>query len=48
MPAITQQLTVGGFVLEIDSDRPIFTGLAGLFLHGSPSPQWIFAVYGTP
>jgi hypothetical protein len=35
--AITKQLKVGSFVLEIDSDRPIVAGLAGLFWHGSPS-----------
>jgi hypothetical protein len=35
--AITKQLKVGGFVLEIDGDRPIFAGLASLFGHGSPS-----------
>ena len=46
--AITKQLHVGGFVLEIDGDRPIFAGLAGLFWHGSPSRHWVFAVYDPP
>src|SRR5262249_50314957 len=27
--AIPQELKVGGFVLEIDGDRPVFAGLAG-------------------
>src|SRR5262252_8358134 len=31
--AITKQLKVGGFVLEIDGDRPVFAGLTG---SGSP------------
>ena len=46
--AITKQLKVGCFVLEIDSDRPIFAGLAGLFWHGAPSRHWGFAVDDTP
>jgi hypothetical protein len=34
--AITQQLKVGGFVLEIDGDRPIFAGRFGGLPHVSP------------
>ena len=35
--AITKQLKVGGFVLKIGGDSPIFAGLASLFWNGSPS-----------
>jgi hypothetical protein len=45
--ASTKQLKVGRFVLEIDGDSPIFAGLAGWFLPGSPSRHWVFAVYDT-
>ena len=46
--AITKELKVGGFILEIDSDRPIFAGLASLFWHGSPSRHWVCTVDDTP
>jgi hypothetical protein len=46
--AITQQLTVGGFVLEIDSDRPIFAGLASWFWHASPSRHSVCTMDDTP
>jgi hypothetical protein len=46
--AITQQLKVGGFVLEINGDRPIFSALAGVFGHGSPLRHGVCAVYDTP
>ena len=39
--AITKQLEVGGFILEIDGDGPVFAGLAGWFWHGSPSGHWV-------
>ena len=42
--AITQQLHVGGFVLKIDSDGPVFPSLAGCGSHGSPSGQMVDAV----
>ena len=35
--AITKQLKVGGFVLEIDGDRPVFAGLTGSSSPASPS-----------
>jgi hypothetical protein len=46
--AITKQLKVGGFVLEINGDRPIFSALADLFWHGSPSRHGVCAVDDTP
>jgi hypothetical protein len=46
--AVTKQLKVGGFVLEIDGDRPIFAGLASLFWHGASSRHWVCAVDNTP
>jgi hypothetical protein len=41
--AITKQLHVGGFILEIDGDRPVFAGLASGVAHGSPSGQMVDA-----
>jgi len=38
---ITQQLKIGRFVLKIDGDGPVFTGLAGGVAHGSPSSQMV-------
>jgi hypothetical protein len=34
---VAQQLKVGGFVVKIDSDSPVFAGLACGGSHGSPS-----------
>jgi hypothetical protein len=41
--AITQQLKVGGFILEIDGESPVFAGLASGAAHGSPSGQIVVA-----
>ena len=39
--AITKQLHVGGFILEIDGDRPVFAGLARAVLRkGHPLVRW--------
>jgi hypothetical protein len=46
--AVSKQLTVGSFVLEIDGDRPIFSALANLFWHGSSSRHGVYAVDDTP
>jgi len=35
--AIAQELKVGGFVMKIDGDGPVFAGLASGGSHGSPS-----------
>src|SRR5262249_1310954 len=35
--AIAQQLKIGCFVLKIDGEGPVFTGLAGSVAHGYPS-----------
>jgi hypothetical protein len=35
--AVAQQLKVGGFILEIDSDGPVVAGLAGGGSHGASS-----------
>src|SRR4029450_13439195 len=39
--AVAKQLHVGRFVLKIDGDGPVFTGLAGSAAHGSPSGQMV-------
>ena len=41
--AIPKQLHVGGFILEIDGDRPVFAGLASGVAHGSSSGQMVDA-----
>jgi hypothetical protein len=41
--AITKQWKVGGFVLEIDGESPVFTGLASGVAPGSPSGQRVVA-----
>src|SRR5262249_12486334 len=41
--AITKERKVGGFVLEIDGDRPIFAGLASGVAHGSSPGQMVVA-----
>jgi hypothetical protein len=41
--AITKELKGGGFVLEIDGDRPIFAGLASGVAHGSSPGQMVVA-----
>jgi hypothetical protein len=33
---IAQRLEVGRFIVEIDGDGPVFTGLAGRVSHGHP------------
>jgi hypothetical protein len=38
---IAKQLNVGRFVLKIDGDGPVFTGLAGCASHGSSSGQMV-------
>jgi len=37
--AVVNELKVGGFVLKIDGDGPVFAGLTGCVAHGSPSGQ---------
>jgi hypothetical protein len=39
--AVTQQLHIGRFVVKINRDGPVFTGLAGSASHGSPSGQMV-------
>src|SRR6266403_3388688 len=39
--AIAKQLKIGRFVLKIDGDGPVFTGLAGGVAHGSSSGQMV-------
>ncbi len=41
--AVAQQLKVGRFVLKIDGDSPVFAGLVGCAVHGSPSGQMVGA-----
>jgi hypothetical protein len=41
--AIAKQLKVGGFVVKIDSDGPVFAGLASGVWHGSSSAQIVGA-----
>jgi hypothetical protein len=38
--AVTQQLPIGRFVLKINRDGPVFTGLAGCGLHSHPQVRW--------
>jgi hypothetical protein len=38
--AVAQQLKIGRFVLKIDSDGPVFTGLVGGGSHGHPQVRW--------
>ncbi len=38
--AVTQQLHIGRFVLKINRDGPVFTGLGGCGLHGHPQGRW--------
>jgi hypothetical protein len=37
---IAKQLTVGRFVLKIDSDGAVFTGPVGCSSHGHPQVRW--------
>ena len=39
--AIAKQLIIGRFILKVDGDGPVFTGLAGGVAHGSPSSQMV-------
>jgi len=39
--AVAKELKVDRLVLKIDGDGPVFTGLAGCALHGSPSGQMV-------
>jgi hypothetical protein len=41
--AIAKQLKVGRFILKINRDGPVFTGLAGCIVHGSSSGQMVGA-----
>jgi hypothetical protein len=41
--AVAQELNVSRFVLKIDGDGAVFTGLAGGVAHGSPSGQMVEA-----
>src|SRR5207237_5294117 len=41
--AVATQLIVGRFVVKIDSDGPVFAGLAGRVAHGSSSGQMVGA-----
>jgi hypothetical protein len=41
--AVAQELKVGGFVVKIDGDGPVFAGLASGVWHGSPSGQMVGA-----
>ena len=37
---IAKELTVGRFIVEIDGDSPVFTGLADSVSHGHPQVRW--------
>src|SRR5262249_38084028 len=41
--AVAKELKVGGFVVKIDGDGPVFAGLASGVWHGSPSGQVVVA-----
>ena len=41
--AIAKQLKVGGFMLEINGEGPVFAGLASGVAHGLPSGQMVVA-----
>jgi hypothetical protein len=41
--AVAQQLKVGGFILEINGEGPVFAGLASGVAHGSSSGQMVGA-----
>ena len=41
--AIAKQLEVGGFILKIDGDSPVFVGLVDGVSHRSPSGQMVGA-----
>src|SRR6266581_2389401 len=41
--AVAKQLIVGRFVVKIDSDGPVFAGLAGRVAHGASSGQMVGA-----
>ena len=41
--AVAQELQVGGFIVKIDGDGPVFAGLARGVWHGSPSGQGVVA-----
>ena len=45
--AVVKERKIGRLVLKINGDSPVFAGLAGLFLHGSPSGHQVCAVYDT-
>ena len=42
--AVAKQLKVGRFILKINCDGPVFTGLAGCGSHGHPQGQMVDAV----
>jgi len=42
--AIAQELKVGGFIVKINGDSPIFAGLVSGIAHGSPSGQMVGAI----
>jgi hypothetical protein len=37
---VAKELKVGRFIVEIDGDSPVFTGLAGSGSHGHPQVRW--------
>src|SRR5262245_35226087 len=41
--AIAQELKIGGFVVKIDGNGPIYAGLVSGIAHGSPSGQIVGA-----
>jgi hypothetical protein len=45
--AVAKERKISRLVLKINGDSPVFAGLAGLFLHGSPSGHQVCAVYDT-
>jgi hypothetical protein len=45
---VAKEPKIGGFVLKIDSDGPIFTGLACGGSHGSSSGQMVDAAISPP